>query len=280
MKNKGKQEQIKENISKEDIKRIKRLENNIGYKFKDKQLALTAITHKSYSNEHHVENNERLEFLGDSVLAYTITNELFFKKTNDKAEGDMTKIRSYIVCEEALYEVAEKIDGREIIRTGKSHENIESLSKAILADMIEAIIAAVYCDSNLHQAKILILKFLNEKIEEALESKYLQDYKTVFQEMMQAKGIHEISYEIISSTGPDHDKNFVSELKCNGRPVSVGRGKTKKSAETEAARIAIEELKNSNKGKSNKKSKNNDKSKNKNKAKKKGFYNFFKKNKK
>lgn len=229
----------KEIIKKEDAQKIRKLEKKIGYVFKDKTLILTALTHKSYANQYSVESNERLEFLGDSILAYVITHELYFKKTN-KAEGDMTKMRAYIVCEDSLYNVAQKIEADKIIRVGTSQEKSVMTSKAILADMVEAIIAAIYCDSNLKQAKRFILKYLNKTIDYAITSKILEDYKTVFQESAQARGVKEIRYEIISEKGPDHDKEFIAEVYCDGSPLARGKGKTKKEAQTEAAKKALE----------------------------------------
>ncbi len=227
-------------IDKEDLEKIKLLEREIKYTFANKSLALEAITHISYANENKVESNERMEFLGDSILAYVITHELYFNKEIE-TEGNMTKMRAYIVCEDSLYEVAEKLNLSKYIRVGKAQEKATGISKAILADMFEAIIAAVYCDSNLKQVKKLILKSLKEKIDYSLTSQYLEDYKTVFQEKAQSKGVKEIKYEIISEEGPDHDKTFVAEVYCDGIPITTGEGKSKKEAQTEAAKKALKQ---------------------------------------
>lgn len=225
-------------IDKETLEKIKGLEKRIKYTFANKYLILEAITHKSYANEKKVKSNERLEFLGDSILSYVITHELYFNKEVE-TEGDMTKMRAYIVCEDSLYEIAEDLKLSEVIRIGKAQEGSTDISKAILADTFEAIIAAVYCDSNLKQVKKLILRSLRKKIDYALKSKYLEDYKTVLQEKAQSIGIIEIKYEIIEEKGPDHDKTFIAEVICDGNSIGKGEGKSKKEAQTNAAKLAL-----------------------------------------
>ena len=150
-------------INKEDLEKIKQLERILKYTFANKSLIVEAITHKSYANEKRVESNERLEFLGDSIIAYVVTHELYFNKEVE-TEGDMTKMRAYIVCEDSLYDVAEELELSQFIKVGKAQEHASGISKAILADMYEAIIAAVYCDSNLKLVKKLILRTLSSKI--------------------------------------------------------------------------------------------------------------------
>lgn len=225
-------------IDKENLDKIKDLEKRLKYTFANKSLILEAITHISYANEHKVKSNERLEFLGDSIIAYVITHELYFNKEIE-SEGDMTKMRAYIVCEDSLFEVAEKLELSKVIRVGKAQEASTDISKAILADMFEAIVAAVYCDSNLKQVKKLILKSLKGKIEYALKSKHLEDYKTLLQEKAQSIGIKEIRYEIIEEKGPDHDKTFVAEVICDDVALASGKGKSKKEAQTDAAKLAL-----------------------------------------
>lgn len=225
-------------IDKADLDKIKDLEKILQYTFANKSIILEAMTHRSYANEHKVESNERLEFLGDSIIAYVITHELYFNKEVE-TEGDMTKMRAYIVCEDSLFEIAEELALSKYIRLGKAQENAAGISKAILADMFEAIIAAVYCDSNLKQVKKLILRSLRTKINSALTSKHLEDYKTVLQETAQSEGVKEIRYEIISEKGPDHDKTFVAEVYCDNIPLGTGEGKSKKEAQTDAAKKAL-----------------------------------------
>ena len=235
---KRKNNQRNNNISKEDLEKIKKLERQIKYTFANKNIVLDAMTHRSYANEFKVTSNERLEFLGDSIIAYVVTHELYFNKEVE-TEGDMTKMRAYIVCEDSLYDVAKSLGFEEYIRVGRAQENTAGIPKAILADMYEAVIAAVYFDSNLKQVKKLILRTLKPKIEYALTSKHLEDYKTVFQEKAQSIGVKEIKYEIISEEGPDHDKTFVAEVYCDGEAVAKGEGKSKKEAQTEAAKKAL-----------------------------------------
>ncbi len=225
-------------INKEDLEKIKQLERILKYTFANKSLIVEAITHKSYANEKRVESNERLEFLGDSIIAYVVTHELYFNKEVE-TEGDMTKMRAYIVCEDSLYDVAEELELSQFIKVGKAQEHASGISKAILADMYEAIIAAVYCDSNLKQVKKLILRTLRSKINYALESKYLEDYKTVLQENAQALGVKSIRYEIISEKGPDHNKTFIAEVYCDDVALAKGEGKSKKEAQTSAAKKAL-----------------------------------------
>ncbi len=225
-------------IDKEDLEKIKQLERILKYTFANKSLIVEAITHKSYANEKRVESNERLEFLGDSIIAYVVTHELYFNKEVE-TEGDMTKMRAYIVCEDSLYDVAEELELSQFIKVGKAQEHASGISKAILADMYEAIIAAVYCDSNLKQVKKLILRTLRSKINYALESKYLEDYKTVLQENALALGVKSIRYEIISEKGPDHNKTFIAEVYCDDVALAKGEGKSKKEAQTSAAKKAL-----------------------------------------
>ncbi len=225
-------------LNKEELKKLRKLERILKYTFADKSIITEALTHRSYANENKVNSNERLEFLGDSIIAYVITHELYFNKAVE-TEGDMTKMRSYIVCEDSLYEISTGLGLEKFIRLGKAQEKTSGVSKAIIADMFEAVIAAVYCDSNLKQVKKLILRTFKDKINYALKSGHLEDYKTVLQENAQSIGIKEIHYEIISEKGPDHDKTFIAEVYCDGIALAKGKGKSKKEAQTEAAKKAL-----------------------------------------
>lgn len=225
-------------IDKKDLEQIRKLERILKYTFANKSLIMEAITHKSYANEKKTESNERLEFLGDSIIAYVVTHELYFNKEVE-TEGDMTKMRAYIVSEDSFYEVAKELGLADFIKVGRSQEHASGISKAILADMLEAIVAAVYCDSNLKQVKKLILRILRPKITYALKSQHLEDYKTVLQENAQALGVKAIRYEIVSQKGPDHNKTFVAEVYCDDVALAQGIGKSKKEAQTDAARKAL-----------------------------------------
>ena len=215
-------------------------ELKIGYNFKNIELLKTAFTHTSYANERKISSNEKLEFLGDAILEFVVSDYLYasYKKLK---EGEMTKVRATVVCEESLHQVALKYHFDDLLYLGKG----EKLSggnhkKAILADSVEAVIAAIFLDSGLEEAKKFILENLKEAIEQASKSVGQKDYKTVLQEKLQKHGTVHIEYSIIKEEGPDHDKTFVAEVKCNGKQLAVGQGNTKKQAEMEAARVALE----------------------------------------
>ncbi len=218
------------------------IEKNINYTFKDKALLKTALTHTSYAHMHNVESNEKLEYLGDSILEFISSKYLYnsYKKLN---EGEMTKVRATVVCEESLYKVAEKIKLGSFLITSKGEGFGNVKNKAILADGIESIIAAIYLDSGLEDAEKFIIDNLKEAIENASKHVGTKDYKTVLQEKLQIHGNVKIEYIIISEEGPDHDKHFVSQVLCNGEVLATGEGKSKKSAEMEAARKALKDMK-------------------------------------
>ena len=215
-------------------------ELKIGYNFKNIELLKTAFTHTSYANERKISSNEKLEFLGDAILEFVVSDYLYanYKKLK---EGEMTKVRATVVCEESLHQVALKYHFDDLLYLGKG-EKISggNHKKAILADSVEAVIAAIFLDSGLEEAKKFILENLKEAIEQASKSVGQKDYKTVLQEKLQKHGTVHIEYSIIKEEGPDHDKTFVAEVKCNGKQLAVGQGNTKKQAEMETARVALE----------------------------------------
>ena len=218
------------------------LEKNIGYTFKNKELLKTALTHKSYANENKVESNEKLEFLGDSILEFISSKYLFnnYKKLN---EGEMTKVRAGVVCEESLYKIAVRHNFSDFLYVGKSERVCEGFKRpAVLADSVEAIIAAIYLDSDLEEAERFIVENLDKAIENTSKNVGMKDYKTVLQEKLQEKGQVLIEYIIIKEDGPDHNKIFTAEVKCDGKVLAQGKGTTKKLAEMEAARKALETL--------------------------------------
>lgn len=220
--------------------KLENFENEIEYKFKNIELLKTAFTHTSYANERKISSNEKLEFLGDAILEFVVSDYLYanYKKLK---EGEMTKVRATVVCEESLHQVALKYHFDDLLYLGKG-EKISggNHKKAILADSVEAVIAAIFLDSGLEEAKKFILDNLKEAIEQASKSVGQKDYKTVLQEKLQKHGTVHIEYSIIKEEGPDHDKTFVAEVKCNGKQLAVGQGNTKKQAEMEAARVALE----------------------------------------
>ena len=218
------------------------LEESIGYKFNDKSLLKKALTHTSYANENNIESNEKLEFLGDSILEF-ISSKYIYNKYGFLKEGEMTKVRADVVCEKSLYKVANKHNFSDFLYLGKSQlMSKEKVRPAILADSVEAIIAAIYFDSDLKNAETFIVENLKDEIEIASKNVGMKDYKTVLQEKLQIHGDVDIKYEILDETGPDHDKTFVAQVSCNGKKLAIGEGKNKKTAEMNAAHKALENL--------------------------------------
>ena len=216
------------------------LENSIGYTFKDKKLLEQALTHTSYANINNVQSNEKLEFFGDSILEY-ISSEYIYNNYRKLKEGEMTKVRATVVCEDSLYEVALRHNFSDFLFLGKSEQHNERIKlKAILADSVEAVIAAMCIDGGIEVAKKFIIENLKDAIEQASRNVGVKDYKTVLQEKLQVNGNVRIVYEIIHESGPDHDKKFKAQVSCNGEVLAVGEGKSKKAAEMEAAQHALE----------------------------------------
>ena len=218
-------------------------EKKIGYTFQNKELLKNALTHTSYAFENHIQSNEKLEFLGDSILEF-ISSKYLYAHFPKLTEGEMTKVRATIVCEESLYKIAKKHNFSDFLYLGKSElASHKEARLAIMADSVEALIAAIYFDSDLEEAEKFIVENLKESAEIASKHVGEKDYKTVLQEILQQHGEVKIQYEIIKEQGPDHDKLFTAEVKYNGKALAVGEGRTKKAAEMEAAKKAIEVLK-------------------------------------
>ena len=219
---------------------IEKIEKNIGYTFKNKELLKTALTHTSYANEHAVQSNEKLEFLGDSILEFVSSEYMYNKYTNLK-EGEMTKVRATVVCEKSLYKIATLHNFSDFLYLGKSEIMTGGNKRpAILADSVEAVIAAMFIDGGLEPAKKFIIENLKNEIEIATKHVGQKDYKTVLQEELQKNGDVKIEYKIIKESGPDHDKTFEAEVSLNGRVLATGVGKSKKEAEMQAAKKALE----------------------------------------
>ncbi len=219
------------------------LEENINYKFRNRELLKKALTHTSYANEHHIESNEKLEFLGDSILEF-LSSKYIYKNFSFLKEGEMTKVRADVVCEKSLYKVALRHDFSDFLYLGKSQlMTRESARPAILADSVEAVIAAIYFDSGLKQAEKFIVENLKDEIRIASKNVGMKDYKTVLQEKLQVHGDVNIKYTILEEKGPDHDKTFVAQVSCNGKKLAIGEGKNKKTAEMNAAHMALEKIK-------------------------------------
>lgn len=220
-----------------------KLEEELEYTFKNKELLQTALTHTSYAYERKKTSNEKLEFLGDSILEF-LSSIYIYKNHPNLKEGEMTKVRAQVVCEASLFKVAKAHNFSDFLRLGKSekmsHGNVKP---AILADSVEAVIAAMYIDGGLEPVNNFIVKNLKEEIAIASKNVGQKDYKTVLQEILQQHGDVNIEYKIIKESGPDHDKIFDAEVTCNGKFLAKGEGKSKKLAEMDAAMHAIENIK-------------------------------------
>ena len=217
------------------------LEENIGYKFKNIKLLENALTHTSYAYEHNVSSNEKLEFLGDSILEF-VSSDYMYKNYTKLKEGEMTKVRATVVCEKSLYKIAKLHNFSDFLYLGKSEVMTGGNQRpAILADSVEAVIAAIYIDGGLKPAKDFIVQNLKEEIEQATKHVGEKDYKTVLQEELQKNGDVKIEYVIIKESGPDHNKTFEAEVIFNGKVLATGIGKSKKQAEMQAAKKALGE---------------------------------------
>lgn len=225
-------------------KMLEELEKKLGYQFQNKELLNNALTHTSYAYERKTPSNEKLEFLGDAILEF-VTSEFLFCHYPNLKEGEMTKVRASVVCEESLYKIALKLNFSDFLYLGKSEIlNHGNKRPAILADAVEAVIAAMYLDAGIEQVKKFILSNLEIPIQIASKHVGMKDYKTVLQEKLQShKGEVKIQYDIIAESGPDHNKRFRAQVKFNGEILAKGEGRSKKEAEMEAARIAISQNK-------------------------------------
>ena len=218
------------------------LEKKLGYTFRDRSLLSEALNHSSYANEHRsaeVSSNERLEFLGDSVLGF-VTAEFLFKTYGKLPEGDLTRIRAALVCEQSLYEVAKFLGLGQYLKLGKGEEAGGGRQRqSILADATEAVFAAVYLDGGMERVRELICRVLLSRAPAAEERR---DYKTTLQEIVQRRSGQVLTYHMVDESGPDHNKTFLFQVRLNGAPVGQGRGHSKKEAEQAAARDALAKL--------------------------------------
>ena len=219
------------------------LEQQIGYTFKDKNLLKTALTHTSYAYENKKQSNEKLEFLGDSILEF-VSSEYIYHNYPKLKEGEMTKVRASVVCEDSLQKIAKMHNFSDFLYLGKSERTSQKeVRPAIMADSIEAVIAAIFLDGGLEEAKKFILNNLAKPIENATKNIGQKDYKTVLQEVLQKNGNVDIEYVIVDEKGPDHEKVFTAEVIFNNKILATGEGKSKKQAEMEAAQKALENIK-------------------------------------
>ncbi len=225
------------------------LEDAIGYQFRDAALLREALRHSSYANEHRGDesaSNERLEFLGDSVLGF-VTAEFLFSRHPDAPEGELTRIRARLVCEESLHEVARRLNLGEYLCLGHGEEAGGGRQRAsILADATEAVIAAVYLDGGIEAASALIHRVLLDDVTEVRAAEKRVDYKTALQELVQRKPGRTITYRLVGESGPDHAKTFTVAVLLGDETAGTGEGRSKKEAEQMAARDALEKLKTEN----------------------------------
>ena len=221
------------------------LEKALGYTFKDKELLRAALYHSSYANEHRgsgISSNERLEFLGDAVLGLVTADDLFTKYP-DLPEGDLTRIRAALVCEESLHEVAQSLHLGDYLQLGKGEEMGGGRQRpSILADATESVFAAVYLDGGMEEARSLIHRVLLDKERVEYVEERRRDFKTELQELVQRKPNQILHYELVSAIGPDHAKEFTFCVTLNGEAIGLGKGHSKKEAEQAAARVALEQL--------------------------------------
>ena len=213
-------------------------ESIIGYEFRNKKLLQTALTHSSYANENggRYEYNERLEFLGDSVLGM-ITAEFLFQNHPEMPEGKLTKIRASLVCEKSLFRFASSIHLGEFMYMGKGEVNTGGRTRpSILADAFESVIAAIYLDAGFEEAKKFVLGFIATA---DIEEPVITDYKTALQEIVQKSPGEILEYFMAGESGPDHCKTFIVEVKLNSNVIGTGEGKSKKQAEQMAAMEAL-----------------------------------------
>lgn len=222
---------------------MRALQEAIGYSFRDPSLLETALTHTSYANEVYkdgLRSYERLEFLGDSILGFTAADYLIgaFPELH---EGELTKLRAELVCETSLAETAKKLGLGARLRLGKGEEACGGRQRvSIIADVVEAVIAAIYLDGGLTPAKRFIYDHVLVDVKARV--KLNADYKTMLQELVQQKKHQQLSYELLGESGPDHDKTFSVRVLLNGTPLGFGEGSSKKRAEQAAAQKALEQL--------------------------------------
>ena len=216
---------------------MRELEEVIGYRFQNPGYLREALQHSSYANEarHGVRSNERLEFLGDSVLSIVVSEYLYTHYTH-LPEGDLTKYRSILVCEKSLCGFARTIGLGQWLLLGRGEENTGGRDRdSILADAFEALIAAIYLDGGMEQARAFILAH----VEPQMASSHNRDYKTALQEVIQRNREEKVTYELVDEHGPDHDKSFTVEVHLNSNVIGRGTGKSKKEAEQRAAKEAL-----------------------------------------
>lgn len=225
---------------------MKSLEEKLGYTFQNRELLENALTHSSCANESRgkLQSNERLEFLGDSILGMVVADYLY-RHHPDLPEGELTRTRAALVCEESLVEVARELNLGAYLRLGKGEEAGGGRERpSIRADAVEAVLAAVYLDGGIGSARKIIQRYILSREVAGLTKP--RDYKTALQELVQRESGQILRYRLTGEEGPDHDKRFFVEVDLNGSPVGSGTGRSKKEAEQMAAKAAIAGLEHEN----------------------------------
>lgn len=220
---------------------MKELQEAIGYSFHNPELLTEAMTHSSYAHEQHkgMKYNERLEFLGDAVLSIVVSDYIY-KHCPDLPEGELTKLRASLVCEKSLFDFAKQIDLGSYLRLSNGERrNGGAKRPSIVSDAFEALIAAIYLDGGMEAARKHILRFVIPEIEQHKNHSF-KDYKTALQEIIQKNPGEKLEYRLVGSSGPDHDKHFKVEVCLNSNVIGKGGGRSKKEAEQQAAREALE----------------------------------------
>jgi ribonuclease-3 len=225
-------------------KELEALQQIISYNFSDLSLLNTALTHSSYTanRQEVLEHYERLEFLGDSVLSMVISKYIY-KSCKEMAEGQLTRIRANVVCEQSLYIAATEINLGKYLLISKGEELTGGRTRpSILADAFEAVIAAIYLDGGLSKVKVFVINMLNKTIKQAIHNKIISDYKSFIQEHIQKSSQGKITYKLLSEEGPDHSKNFEMAIMLDDKCLGMGKGNSKKEAQQAAAKDAVEKL--------------------------------------
>ncbi len=220
---------------------FKIFQKKLDYVFREEKYLVIALTHSSYANEgkKDIPCNERQEFLGDAVLSIIVSDYLF-RHYSHLPEGELTKLRAALVCEKALCQYALQLGLGEFLLLGKGEEATGGRQRpSILADAFEAVIAAVYLDGGMQEAKKLVLHYTVPAVENHTTAAF-KDYKTILQEIIQKNPEERVTYELVEESGPDHNKHFAVEVHLNSNVIGRGEGRSKKSAEQAAAKIALE----------------------------------------
>ncbi len=221
---------------------LRSLQRGIGVRFRDERLLNLSLCHRSYTAEAQVASNERLEFLGDAVLGLVVSQWLY-RRLQGRPEGDLARVKSVVVSEESLAQVARRLSVDRYLLLGRGEERSGGRGKsALLADALEAVIGACYLDSGLQAAERFVERAFAEEVENVIAGRHRQDYKTLLQEFSQKRFRAFPKYRVTERRGPDHDQVFAMDVVVAGRPYGPAEGKSKKQAEQRVARIAYSRL--------------------------------------